>query len=81
MLFSNQKNLTFSNFLEPLNQYNCSRIELLGQGHERTSQDETLTHQTIQIQMTLEEIQIDGTLFWFKDDLNLVNDKNTPKIH
>jgi hypothetical protein len=31
--------------------------------------------------MTLEEIQIDGTLFWFKDDLNLVNDKNTPKIH
>jgi hypothetical protein len=53
MLFSNQRNLTFSNFLEPLNQYNCSRIGLLGQGHERTSQDETLTYQTFQIQMTL----------------------------
>jgi len=53
MLFSNQRNLTFSNFLEPLNQYNCSRIGLLGQGRERTSQDETLTYQTFQIQMTL----------------------------
>jgi hypothetical protein len=42
MLFSNQTNLTFSNFLEPLNQYNCSRIGLLGQGRERNSQDETL---------------------------------------
>jgi len=52
MLFSNQRNLTFSNFLEPLNQYNFSRIGLLGQGRERTSQDETLTYQTFQIQMT-----------------------------
>jgi hypothetical protein len=63
LLFSNQTNLTFSKFLEPLNQYNCSRIGLLGQGRERTSQDETLTYQTFQIQMTLVEIQIDGTLF------------------
>jgi hypothetical protein len=63
MLFSNQTNLTFSNFLESLNQYNCSRIRLLGQGRERTSQDETLTYQTFQIQMTQVEIQIDGTLF------------------
>jgi hypothetical protein len=63
MLFSNQTNIAFSNFLEPLNQYNFSRIGLLGQGREKTSQDETLTYQTFQIQMTLVEIQISGTFF------------------
>jgi hypothetical protein len=33
-------------FLEPLNNYGCSRVWLLSQGLERTSQDGKLTYQT-----------------------------------
>ncbi len=46
MLFSNQTSQKFPKFLEPLNNYDCSRVGLLGQGLERISQDEKLTYQT-----------------------------------
>lgn len=45
MLFSKQTSLTFSKFLSFLNHYDCSRVRLLAQGLEKTSQDGTLTYQ------------------------------------
>ncbi len=43
-----------------LNQYDCSRVGLLGQDFLRTSQNKTLTYQSFQIQMSLVEMWIDG---------------------
>jgi hypothetical protein len=48
MLFSNQS-LTFPKFFEPLNHYDRLKVELLGQGPKRTSQDETLRYQIFSI--------------------------------
>jgi hypothetical protein len=74
MLFSNQTSLKFPKFLEPLNNYDCSRVGLLGQGLERTSQDGKLTYEHF-------ESKLDWWVFWFRDDLSLVNDKNTLEKH
>jgi len=80
ILFSNQTCLIFHTILKHLNYYDYLKVGLLFQGFERTCKDGTLTYQTSWTQMPFIEILI-GTAFWFREDLSLVNDKNTFRKH
>ncbi len=66
----------FKKKIECLNHYDCCCIKVI----KRNSNMGCQTNKHSQIRTSLFKIQ-PSEVFWFKNDLSLVNNKNTPKQH